>query len=63
MIKIKVKLDATVYDSDMLMWSHDMSSGCQLTNQNDHAEISVKGQNTLSGSPKYHHTLLILDMA
>ena len=42
MIKIKVKLDATVNVSDMLTWSHDMLSGCQLTNQNDPAIMTLE---------------------
>ena len=50
MIKIKVKLEATVYVSDMLTWSHDMSSGCQLTNQNDHASTPLKTSPSTSES-------------
>ena len=39
MIKIKVK---SVYVSDMQTWSHDMSSGYQLTNQIVHASMTLE---------------------
>ena len=34
-----LKSDASVYVSGMVAWSRDVSSGHQLTNQNDHASM------------------------